>query len=198
MKLVNYQLQTQIETLSETKSQEFFKEYIQNILEDNTKPYYQKADYVGLSLNELKNKIDYLASSIKELQTLKKRLTESLDVAKVLTAEVLVKNGVDRIDGNILSSLTLTKESTTTKNKITVLKPNEVMGLGYVKFSVDDEAIAKVVDENSDALKELNEFISVETIESKNPSKIKVNTKRAVNNTGIISTDEILQLKQAS
>ncbi len=194
MKLVNYQLQTQIETLSETKSQEFFKEYIQNILEDDSKPYYQKADYVGLSLNELKNKIDYLASSIKELQTLKKRLTESLDVAKVLTAEVLVKNGVDRIDGNILSSLTLTKESTTTKNKITILKPNEVMGLGYVKFSVDDEAIAKVVDENSDLLKELEQYISIEKIETVNPAKVKINTKRAVNNT-TNTTDEILQLK---
>lgn len=196
MKLVNYQLQTQIETLSETKSQEFFKEYIQNILEDDSKPYYQKADYVGLSLNELKNKINYLSSSIKELQALKKRLTESLDVAKVLTAEVLVKNGVDRIDGNILSSLTLTKESTTTKNKITILKPNEVMGLGYVKFSVDEEAIAKAVEQNKEDLKELNEFISIETTTTTNPAKVKINTKRAVNNT-INTTDEILQLEVA-
>jgi hypothetical protein len=194
MILVNYALQTQIETLSETKSQEFFKEYIQNILEDDSKPYYQKADYVGLSLNELKNKIDYLSSNIKELQALKKKLNESLDIAKVLTAEVLVKNGVDRIDGNILSSLTLTKESTSTKNKITVLKPNEVMGLGYVKFSVDDEAIAKVVEENSEALKELESYISIEKIKTTTPAKVKINTKRAVNYTETI-TDEILQLK---
>jgi len=194
MKLVNYQLQTQIETLGEHKSQEFFKEYIQNILEDDSKPYYQKADYVGLSLNELKNKIDYLSTNIKELQALKKRLTESLEIAKVLTADVLTKNGVNRIDGNILSSLTLSKESTTTKNKITVLKPNEVMGLGYVKFSVDDEAIAKVVDENSEALKELKSYISIEKIETVNPAKVKINTKRAVNNT-TNTTDEILQLK---
>ena len=195
MKLVNYALQTQIETLSETKSQEFFKNYIQEILEDDTKPYYQKADYVGLSLNELKNKIDYLSSNIKELQALKKRLTESLEIAKVLTAEVLIKNGVDRIDGSILSSLTLTQESTTTKNKITVLKPNEVMGLGYVKFSVDDEAIAKIVEENSEALKELESYISVENIKTITPAKVKINPKRAVNNTETITTDEILQLK---
>ena len=96
MKLVNYQLQTQIETLSETKSQKFFKEYLQNILEDDSKPYYQKADYVGLSLHELKNKIDYLAQNIQELQAYKKRLTSSLDIAKVITAEVFNKNGIDR------------------------------------------------------------------------------------------------------
>lgn len=88
MKLINYQLQTQIETLSEIKSQEFFKDYIQNILEDESKPYYQKADYVGLSLNTLKSKIDDIASSIKELQALKKRLIESLDIAKTLTAHI--------------------------------------------------------------------------------------------------------------
>ena len=194
MKLVNYALQQQIEYLSEEKSKQHFKEYLQSILEDTSTPYFQRCDYVGLSLNELKLKIDSLTKDISELQSYKKKLSSALDIAKELTAEVLINNGISRIDGNIISSLTITKPSTTTKQKITVKDENAVMGLGYVKFSVDDEAIAKVVDENSDSLKELNEFISVETIESKNPSKIKVNTKRAVNNTNT-TTDEILQLK---
>ena len=74
MKLVNYQLQTQIEHLGEDKPNNFFKEYLQSILEDTSKPYYQRADYIGLSLNEIKNKIATLASDISVLQTLKKRL----------------------------------------------------------------------------------------------------------------------------
>lgn len=197
MKLVNYALQQQIEYLSEDKSKQHFKEYLQSILEDTSKPYYQRCDYVGLSLNELKSKIDTLAKDISELQAYKKKLSSALDISKELTAEVLINNGIDRIDGNIISSLTLTKPSSTTKQKITVKDENAVMGLGYVKFSVDDEAIAKVVAENSESLKELSEFISVEIIESKNPSKVKINTKRAVNNT-TNTTDEILQLKQAS
>ncbi len=199
MKLINYALQTQIETLSDTKSQEFFKDYIRDILEDSKKPYFQKADYVGLSLNTLKSKIDDISLNIKELQSLKKKLTESLDIAKALTANVLLENGIDRIDGNIISSLTLTKATTTTKQKITVLKPNEVMGLGYVKFSVDDAALEKAI-EDEKALKELSEFITIENIETKNPSKIKINTKKSANTTEIttMSTDEILQLKQAS
>lgn len=196
MKLVNYALQTQIETLGEHKSQEFFKQYIQEILEDESKPYYQKADYVGLSLSELKNKIDYLSTSIKDLQNYKKRLSESLEIAKELTADVLINNGVDRIDGTILSSLTLTKLSTTTKQKITIKDDNAVMGLGYVKFSVDDEAIEKAMKDEK-ALKELNGFISIDEITTTTPAKIKVNSKRAVNNT-VATTDEILQLKQAS
>jgi hypothetical protein len=193
MKLVNYALQQQIEYLSEEKSKQHFKEYLQSILEDTSTPYFQRCDYVGLSLNELKSKIDTLTKDISELQEYKKKLSSALDIAKELTAEVFINNGIDRIDGNIISSLTLTKPSITTKKKITVLKSNELMRLGYVKFSVDDEAIARVVEENSDALKELESYISIEKIETINPVKVKVNTKRAVNN--IITTDEILQLK---
>lgn len=193
MKLVNYALQQQIEYLSEEKSKQHFKEYLQSILEDTSTPYFQRCDYVGLSLNKLKSKIDTLTKDISELQEYKKKLSSALDIAKELTAEVFINNGIDRIDGNIISSLTLTKPSITTKNKITILKSNELMGLGYVKFSVDDEAIARVVEENSDALKDLESYISIEKIETINPVKVKVNTKRAVNN--IITTDEILQLK---
>jgi hypothetical protein len=191
MKLVNYQLQSQIETLGENKSQEFFKNYIQDILEDQSKPYYQKADYVGLSLNELKHKIDFLSSNIKELQAYKKRLNESLEIAKTLTAEVFSKNGVDRIDGTIISSLTLTKPSQKTKEFLTISNEAEVISKGYVKFSVDEEAVLKVM-KTKDGLEELDKYVSVHSITESTPAKIKVNTKRAINNT---TTDEILQLK---
>jgi hypothetical protein len=193
MKLINYQLQSQIETLGENKSQEFFKNYIQNILEDESKPYYQKADYIGLSLNELKHKIDFLSLNIKELQAYKKKLTESLEIAKTLTAEVFSKNGVDRIDGNIISSLTLTKPSQKTKEFLTINNEAEVMAKGYVKFSVDEESILKAMKTKS-GLEELDKYVSVNSIIETTPAKIKVNTKRAINNT-TITTDEILQLE---
>mgnify|MGYP000950047563 CR=1 FL=1 len=43
-----------------------------------------------------------------------------LDIAKSLTAEVFTSNGVDRIDGNIISSLTLAKETTKIKESKSV------------------------------------------------------------------------------
>jgi chromosome segregation ATPase len=116
MKLVNYALQQQIEYLSEEKSKQHFKEYLQSILEDTSTPYFQRCDYVGLSLNELKSKIDTLTKDISELQEYKKKLSSALDIAKELTAEVFINNGIDRIDGNIISSLTLTKPSITTNS----------------------------------------------------------------------------------
>ena len=194
MKLINYALQTQMETLSELKSQTFFKDYIQDILEDDKKPYYQKADYVGLSLQELKNKIDYLSSNIKDLQNLKKQLTESLDIAKSLTAEVFTANGVDRVEGGIISSLTLSKATSKVEETITVKDSNAVMGLGYVKFSVDEDAIEQAI-KTKVGLEELDEFISVNSITVTTPAKVKVNKKKASNNTNE-QTDEILTIEQ--
>ena len=94
MKLVNYQLQTQIEYLCEGKSTTFFKDYLQLLIEDINKPYYQRADYIGLSLQELKLKIETLSNDITELQQLKKKLSASLDIAKEITALIFIENGI--------------------------------------------------------------------------------------------------------
>ena len=195
MKLVNYQLQTQIEYLGENKPNNFFKEYLQGILEDTSKPYYQRADYIGLSLNEIKSKIDTLTSDISDLQALKKRLNSALEIAKELTANVFLENGIDRIDGNIISSLTLTNTTSKTKDEIFIKDENAVMTLGYVKFSVDYEAIEKALT-TKEGRKELKKFVDVTTLTITNPAKIKVNTKRAsANNVEAVETDEILVIE---
>lgn len=195
MKLVNYKLQTQIEYLSDKKSIRFFKDYLQSILEDTTKPYYQRADYIGLSLNELKTKIDTLSLNIKELQDLKKQLSTSLDLAKQITASMFIDNGIDRIDGNILSSLTLSKPTSKTKTDIKILDENEVMALGYVKFEADLEAIEKAL-KTEEGKEELKNLVSVIDIEETTPSKIKVNAKKvSVENedeTSILDIEDLL------
>lgn len=192
MKLVNYALQNQIEYLSDSKDNKHFKEFIQNILEDTSKPYYQRCDYVGLSLNELKEKIDSLASDIKQLQDLKKKLTISLNLAKELTAQVLIDNGIDRIDGNIISSLTLTKQTSSLKDILTVKDEKAVMSLGYVKFSVDEDAILNAL-KTKEGLEELKEYVDINTLTITNPSKVKVNTKRDNTNN---ETQEILIIEE--
>ncbi len=198
MKLVNYQLQTQIEYLGENKKNNFFKEYLQGILEDTSKPYYQRADYIGLSLNEIKSKIDTLTSDISDLQALKKKLNSALEIAKELTANVFLENGIDRIDGNIISSLTLTNATSKTKDEIFIKDENAVINLGYVKFSVDMDAVEKAL-LTKEGKKELKKFVNVTPITISTPAKIKVNTKRASannTNTEAIETDEILVIEE--
>lgn len=196
MKLVNYQLQTQIEYLGEDKPNNFFKKYLQGILEDTSKPYYQRADYIGLSLNEIKSKIDTLTSDISELQALKKKLSNALDIAKVQVAEIFIANGIDRIDGNIISSLTLTNATTKTKDEIIIKNEDALINLGYVKFSVDLEAVEKAL-QTKEGKKELKKLVDVIPITITTPAKIKVNTKRtSANNVEVNETDEILVIEE--
>ena len=198
MKLVNYQLQTQIEYLGENKTNSHFKDYLKSVLEDTSKPYYQRADYIGLSLNEIKSKIDTLTSDISDLQALKKKLNSALEIAKELTANVFLENGIDRIDGNIISSLTLTNATSKTKDEILIKNENALINLGYVKFSVDYEAIEKAL-QTKEGKKELKKLVDVTPITISTPAKIKVNTKRtSVNNTEIEAneTDEILIIEE--
>ena len=141
MKLINYKLQTQMENLNEDSTNQYFKDYLKSILEDTSTPYFQKADYIGLSLQEIASKIEYIGTDIRELQAYKKRLQTALTLAKELVADVLIQNGVDRVDGNLISSLTLQAESKSTKTDLIILDENKVMTLGYVKFTPDIEAI---------------------------------------------------------
>ena len=196
MKLLNYQLQNQIEYLAEEKTNNFFKEYLQSILEDTSKPYYQRADYIGLSMQEIKSKIDTLSSDISELQALKKKLSNALEIAKVQVAEIFASNGIDRIDGNIISSLTLTNPTSKTKDEIIIKNEEALINLGYVKFSVDIEAIEKAL-QTKEGKKELKKYVEVMPITVTTPAKIKVNTKRvAVSNVEAIEVDEILVIEQ--
>ena len=196
MKLVNHALQTQIECLSENKTNSHFKDYLKSVLEDTSKPYYKRADYIGLSLNEIKNKIDTLSSDIAELQALKKKLSNALEIAKVQVAEIFIGNGIDRIDGNIISSLTLTNPTSKTKDEILIKDEKTLINLGYVKFSVDLEAIEKAL-QTKEGKKELKKLVEVMPITVTTPAKIKVNTKRtSANNVEVIEVDEILVIEE--
>ena len=64
-----YRLQTEMENLK-LGNENWFKDYIKQVLESD-KPYYEKADYIAYSINQLQNKIDYVSNEIKELQDLK-------------------------------------------------------------------------------------------------------------------------------
>lgn len=188
MKLVNYKLQNQIESLGENKPTNYFKDYLKTLLEDPNTTHYQKCDYLGLSLSEVKNTIDMLNKGIGELQDLKKNLTNSLEIAKELVAQIFIENGIDRIDGNIISSLTLGKESTKTKDEIRILDENALMDLGYVKFSIDMDALR--ADISAGKTDELKGLVEITTTYSITPVKIKVNKKRGANE-ALEQTDEI-------
>lgn len=182
MELKKYRLQSEMENLKQG-NEEWFKDYVRGVLESN-KPYFEKADYLAYSINQISNKIDYISNEIKELQELKKSLTSSKELAMQITASILTNEyGISKLESGVsISSITITPEKSKTSQVITIKNEQAVLDLGYVSFIPDYSAIeVDLVKKSKAELKELMQFIEVNTITEITPQKIKINNKKAVN-----------------
>ena len=182
MEIKQYRLQTEMENLKEG-NEEWFKDYVRGVLESN-KPYFEKADYIAYSINQISNKLDYISNEIKELQELKKFLSNSKELAMQITASILTNEyGISKLESGVaISSITITPEKSKTSQVITIKNEQAVLGLGYVSFIPDYSAIEVDLANKSKAeLKDLMQFIEVNTITEITPQKIKINNKKAVN-----------------
>jgi len=180
MKMTNYRLQTEIENIKEDK-QDWFKNYVRQVLESN-KPYHAKADYIGLSIKELDNKISYIAEDIKELQTLKKNLSNAKASALEATATVLQEYGIDRLDGTSISSITITPKKTKLKETFKVTNSDALIKLGYFSVVVDEQSVKDAM-LTVEGMDEIDKFVEVGVVSEEVPAKIKVNARRnSVNN----------------
>ena len=179
MKMTNYRLQTEIENIK-TDKQEWFKDYVRQVLESN-KPYHAKADYIGLSIKEIENKISYISDDIKELQTLKKNLTNAKARALEATATVLAEYGIDRLDGTSISSITITPKKTKLKETFKVINAEALIKLGFYTVVVDETSVKEAMStlEGMDAI---DAFVEVGETSEEVPAKIKVNARRSSSN----------------
>jgi len=179
MKMTNYRLQTEIENINTDKT-EWFKNYVRQVLESN-KPYHAKADYIGLSIKELDNKISYISDDIKELQTLKKNLTLAKTTALEATAEVLSEYGIDRLDGTSISSITITPLKTKTKDTFNIINSEELIKLGYFRVVVDEDSVKEAMS-TLEGMNEIDKFVEVGVVKEEVPARIKVNFRRNSSN----------------
>jgi len=178
MKVKNYRLQTEIEQLSIDKQKNWFTDYLKSLLESE-KPYYQKADYIALCFFELDNKVNYLSAEIKALTEQKKKLEDAKRLGLEITAKTLASYGIDKIEGTVISSLTLSPSKKRLNRKINIKDPHKVMELGFVDFSVDKKAIEIALSEKEDNAELLQYLEVTETSETIAP-KLKINKKRSV------------------
>ena len=179
MKMTNYRLQTEIENIKEDK-QDWFKNYVRQVLESN-KPYHAKADYIGLSIKELDNKLSYIAEDIKELQTLKKNLTNAKATALEATATVLQEYGIDRLDGTSISSITITPQKTKLKETFKVIDAEALIKLGFYSVVVDEQSVKDAM-LTVEGMDEIDKFVEVGVVSEEVPAKIKVNSRRDSSN----------------
>jgi len=176
MKMTNYRLQTEIENIK-TDKQEWFKNYVRQVLESD-KPYHAKADYLGLSIQEIQNKIDYLSSDIKEMTALKKSLTSAKATALEATATVLAEYGIDRLDGTAISSITITPQKTKLKETFKIINADALIKLGFYSVVVDEQSVKEAM-KTLDGMNTIDEFVEVGVVGEEVPAKIKVNARRS-------------------
>ena len=197
MKIVTkYRLQSEMEHLK-VGNEDWFKEYLRAVLEDDSKPSFQKADYIAYSINQIANQIDYVANEIKELQAIKKNLSSAKELAMQLTACVLQEYGLEKLEGAMVSSITITPEKSKTTQSVLIKDEKEVMARGYFKVSIDEDAILQAM-KTQEGLEELDELVSINTIIETTPSKIKINNKRSSANTTTQSVGETFSIDEAA
>ena len=195
MKMTNYRLQTEMENINAEK-QEWFKNYIRQVLESN-KPYHAKADYIGLSFQEIQNKIDYLSEDIKEMTALKKSLTSAKATALEATATVLAEYGIDRLDGTAISSITITSQKTKQKDTFKVIDADALIKLGYYTVVVDEEAV-KAAMVSIEGMNEIDSFVEVGISKEEVPAKIKVNARRSSSNNQVTELLKLVDSQEAA
>ena len=179
MKMTNYRLQTEMENIKPDK-QEWFKDYVRQVLESN-KPYHAKADYLGLSIQEIQNKIDYLTADIHEMSVLKKSLTSAKTLALIATAEVLEEYGVDRLDGTSISSITITPKKTKLTETFEIINAEALIKLGYYSVIVDEQSVREAM-LTAEGMDDIDAFVKVGITTEETPARIKVNARRSSTN----------------
>jgi len=188
MKTTNYRLQTEIEHLTPTSQKAWFKNYLREILESH-KPYFSKCDYIALSFMEVENKILYLSNEIKSLGALKKKLTEAKALGLEIAAATLKEYGIDKMEGTAISSLTITPSKNKTKGILRITNAQKVMELGYVRFSVDEDAVEEAM-HDPQMFAALDPYVEVSYEDEKVPARLKINKRRNASDSA--DTEEIL------
>ena len=175
MKTTRYRLLREIEHIN-ALNLEWFKNYVRQVLESD-KPYHAKADYIGLSIHDLQDKIDYLSEEIKEMNTLKKRLSSAKETALEAIASVLAEYGIDKIEGTLISSLTINPSKTKLTETFKIINADALIRLGYCSVIVDEKAVREAMS-TLEGMNEVDEYVEVGIVTEEIPARLKVNTHR--------------------
>lgn len=195
MKMTNYRIQTEMERI-QPESQEWYKDYVRQVLESN-KPYHAKADYLGLSIQEIQNKIDYLSSDIQDMTALKKSLTQAKATALEATATVLAEYGIDRLDGTSISSITITPHKTKLKETFRVINEEALIKLGYFSVIVDEQAVKEAM-LTQESMEQIDEFVEIGVSKEDVPARIKVNSRRSSTNNQATELLNLVESQEAA
>jgi hypothetical protein len=187
-KLIRYKFEQMVQDVTDT-SKEWLANELQMILESN-KAYQSKCDYIGYSILSIDEKVKLLDEQIKSLQEYKSKLKQSKEIVLTVGANVFQTNGINKIEGASISSITVTKQINSNKASIFIEDEDMLIQQGFYKKVIDEKAILNSYINNE--YKELIESCAtIKLDEVIKPSKLKVNKRRVVNNNQYSNTKDI-------
>ena len=184
MKTTRFTFEKAVQEVKANSTQWLKDEFI-SILESN-KEFTRKADYIGFSINSIDNKIASLDEEIQLMQQLKKNLKEAKDIALTVGAEVFTQYGVDKLEGAGISSITLTKASTSSQTQLEVTDEAMLIRAGFTKTVLDMDLVNKRY-KAGEYLDIINAYTTITNIDKSKPAKLKINKRRIPVNSSLIS-----------
>jgi len=179
-KLIRNRFEAIVQDVTES-SKSYLKQEFKDILESN-KSYMIKTDYISYSIISIDEKIAILDEQLQEFQEYKKKLKAAKDIVLTTGAEIFNEYGISKIEGGSFSSIITTKETSSTKLLITITDEQALIDGGIYKKVVDTKMLEEYYNKN-----EYKEFIethtNIQSITTTNPSKLKINKRRAANST---------------
>ena len=130
------------------------------------------ADYVGFTIETIEDSKDRIKVAIADLKMLLQAAEGQEKIIKAEVRNLLEINGIDKIQGDRISSITLFDPAP--KKKLVVLDKEAAIEAGFAKVSVDTTALKKAVEAG-----EVDEEVAVLEVEHQENS-IKVNRRKQI------------------
>lgn len=101
------------------------------------------ADYIGLSVQNLDDRLLRIKEAEAQIKSLKSELTSQIETIKIGSAKWLEESGIDKLQGMYVSSVSVSKSKP--KEDVKIINEESLINQGYFKTSVDKTAVKNAI-----------------------------------------------------
>jgi len=101
------------------------------------------ADYIGLSLQNLDDRLMRIKEAEANIKSLKAELTSQAETIKIGSAKWLAESGIDKLQGMAVSSVSISKSKP--KEELIVTNEESLINQGFFKTTLDKTAVKNAI-----------------------------------------------------